>query len=52
VVFVNDQYFFEIGGKSKTSKQISGMDNAYLLKDDIEIGFGKHLPLYLVGFLR
>jgi predicted AAA+ superfamily ATPase len=49
---VKGQYFFEIGGKTKTTKQISGLDNAWLLKDDIEIGFGKHLPLYLAGFLR
>jgi len=49
---VNGQTFFEIGGKSKTSKQITGMDEGFLLKDDIEIGYGKHIPHYLVGFLR
>jgi len=49
---VNGRTFIEIGGKSKTAKQIAGMEDAYLLKDDIETGYGKHIPLYLAGFLR
>ena len=49
---VNNHIFFEIGGPSKTEKQIASLENGYLLKDGIEIGFGKHIPLFLAGFLR
>lgn len=48
---VNDQYVIEVGGKSKTRKQINKIDNAYLALDDIEIGFANKIPLYLFGFL-
>ena len=49
---VKDRMFFEIGGPSKTEKQIADLENGYLLKDGIEIGFERHIPLLLVGFLR
>lgn len=43
---------FEIGGKSKTGKQIKAAgDKGYLVKDDILYGNGRELPLYLFGFL-
>ncbi|QTA38466.1 ATP-binding protein [Thermosipho ferrireducens] len=45
------EYIFEIGGKSKGKKQISNLENAYILRDNIEIGFGNIIPLYLIGFL-
>lgn len=48
---VNDQYTFEVGGKTKSSKQISGIADAYIVKDDIEIGFDNKIPLWLFGFL-
>ncbi len=48
---VNGQYTFEIGGKSKTSKQISGISDAYIVKDDIEMGFDNKIPLWLFGLL-
>ena len=43
------KYTFEIGGKTK--KQIEGISNAFVVKDDIEIGFDKTIPLWLFGFL-
>ncbi|MCD4698696.1 MAG: hypothetical protein K8S16_20895 [Bacteroidales bacterium] len=49
--FVNDKYTFEVGGKTKSSKQIAGTANAYIVKDDIEIGFDNKIPLWLFGFL-
>lgn len=50
--FVIDKtYTFEIGGKSKTKKQIVGLDNAFIAKDDIEIGFGNIIPVWLFGFM-
>jgi predicted AAA+ superfamily ATPase len=47
---VDDKYIFEIGGKNKTKKQIKNLENAYIVKDDIEIGFDE-IPLWLFGFL-
>lgn len=50
--FVIDKtYTFEIGGKSKTKKQIAGLEKAYLAKDNIEIGFGTIIPVWLFGFM-
>jgi uncharacterized protein len=48
---VNDRYIFEIGGKNKTLSQISGMTNALIAADNIEIGYDKKIPLWLFGFL-
>jgi len=48
---VNDTYLFEIGGKSKTQKQIAGITNAFVVADDIEYGFRNKIPLWLFGFL-
>ena len=48
---VDSQYVFEVGGTSKTSKQIQGVPNAYLAIDGIEGGVGNRIPLWLFGFL-
>lgn len=48
---LNDQFILEVGGKSKNFRQIKGEENSYLVIDDIEIGFGRKIPLYLFGFL-
>lgn len=48
---VNDTYTFEVGGKNKGSKQISGIKKAYIVKDDIEIGSGNTIPLWMFGML-
>lgn len=40
---------FEVGGKSKTQKQIADLNNAYIVKDDIEYGFGNTIPLWHFG---
>lgn len=48
---VDDKYIFEIGEENKTSKQIKDLKNAYIVKDDIEIGFTNQIPLWLFGFL-
>jgi len=46
---VSGKYNIEIGGKNKTKKQIVGLDNAYTVIDNIEIGFGNQIPLWLFG---
>lgn len=43
------KYTFEIGGKNKTQKQIEGMENAYIVKDDIEYGYKNIIPLWAFG---
>ncbi len=48
---VDDTYFFEIGGKNKTSKQIAMLENSYVVADDIEYGFQNKIPLWLFGFM-
>ncbi len=48
---VNDKYTFEIGGKTKSNKQIKDLKNAWLVLDDMENGVFNRLPLWLFGFL-
>jgi predicted AAA+ superfamily ATPase len=48
---VSKKYLFEIGGKNKSFKQIKDMENSYVVADDLEIGFGNKIPLWLFGFL-
>ena len=48
---VNDQYTFEVGGSSKGFKQIKDLSDSFGAADDIEIGSGNKIPLWLFGFL-
>ncbi len=48
---VDDKYTFEIGGKNKDFSQIKDIKNSYLALDDIEVGYGAKIPLWLFGFL-
>jgi predicted AAA+ superfamily ATPase len=48
---VKGKYLFEVGGKNKKQKQIAGIQNSFIAMDDIEIGFGNKIPLWLFGFL-
>ena len=48
---VDDKYTFEIGGKNKTTSQIKGLENSWIVKDDIVQPNGKSIPLWLFGFL-
>lgn len=48
---VDRKYVFELGGRNKKSKQISTVDKAYVVSDNIETGFANHIPLWLFGFL-
>ena len=49
--FQVNQYTFEIGGRKKGNAQIAGIENAFVVKDDIEYGFGNTIPLWQFGFL-
>jgi len=49
--FKVEDFIFEVGGSSKTSKQIKGLENSYILADGILVGRSRQIPLYLLGFL-
>ena len=48
---VDGKYTFEIGGKNKSFSQIKDIENSFVVADDIEVGFGNKLPLWIFGFL-
>lgn len=48
---VNDTYTFEIGGKNKTREQIITVNEAYIVKDTIETGVNRTIPIWMFGFL-
>ena len=48
---INGKMVFEVGGKNKKQRQINGFGDAYILADDIEIGFGNRIPIWMIGFL-
>ena len=48
---VNERYHFEIGGKNKSKSQLKGLENAYIVQDDIALGIENTIPLWLFGML-
>lgn len=48
---VEEKYTFEIGGKNKSFEQIKDIENSFVVKDDIDVGFKNSIPLWLFGFL-
>ena len=49
---VDGQYHFEVGGRGKGLSQIAGKENAFLALDDLPVGSGSRIPLWLFGFLH
>jgi len=49
--FVAGKYYFEVGGKSKSKKQMNNLENGYVVRDGIEVGHEKFIPLWLFGLL-
>jgi len=48
---VNNKFIFEVGGRGKSQKQLKDLTNAFIVKDNIEIGSGNTIPLWLFGLL-
>ncbi|MDZ7696016.1 MAG: AAA family ATPase [Deltaproteobacteria bacterium] len=48
---VEDTHVFELGGRSKGKTQIKGIQNPFVVRDDIDTGVGNTIPLWLFGFL-
>lgn len=49
--YMVDMYLFEVGGRNKDFSQIKSIPKGYLALDDIEVGEGNKIPLWLFGFL-
>ena len=48
---VDGKYLLEVGGKKKSFKQIKDIENSFVVSDDVEIGSGNKIPLWLFGFM-
>lgn len=48
---IEGTYTFEVGGKNKKHTQIKGLENSFVAADNIEIGFGSKIPLWLFGLM-
>jgi len=48
---IDGKYTVEVGGRGKSFHQVKNIDNAYIAADDIEVGFGNKIPLWLFGFM-
>lgn len=48
---IDQKYTVEVGGRNKTRQQIAGLEDAFIVKDDIEMASGNIIPLWLFGFL-
>lgn len=49
--FITEDWYIEVGGKSKNARQVKQQANYLVAADDIEIGIGSKIPLWLFGFL-
>ncbi len=47
--FIVEDITFEVGGKHKGQKQIRNIENSFVVKDDIEIGYLNTVPLWQIG---
>jgi predicted AAA+ superfamily ATPase len=48
---VNRKYTIKVVGKNKGNEQLKGIEEAYIAADNMEIGVGNKIPLWLFGFL-
>ena len=49
--YCEEKYTFEVGGKNKSFEQIKNIPNSYVASDDLEIGIGNKIALWIFGFL-
>lgn len=48
---VDEKFIFEVGGRKKGFDQVKDMKSSFLALDDIEIGIGNKIPIWLFGFV-
>ena len=51
VFLIDNTHTIEVGGHRKSFEQIKDLENSYLAVDDIEIGNGSRIPLWIFGFI-
>jgi predicted AAA+ superfamily ATPase len=49
--YCEEKYTFEVGGKKKGFNQIKDLQDSYVASDDLEVGIGNKIPLWIFGFL-
>ncbi len=49
--YCEEKYTFEVGGKNKGFDQIKDIPNSYVASDDLEVGIGNKIALWIFGFL-
>jgi len=49
--YCEERYTFEVGGKNKGFNQIKDLPDSYVASDDLEVGIGNKIALWLFGFL-
>jgi len=49
--YCEERYTFEVGGKNKGFNQIKDLPDSYIASDDLEVGIGNKIALWLFGFL-
>lgn len=50
-VFVDEQYVFEIGGKSKKQGRSANTEQHFIIADDWDFKVGNKIPIWLLGLL-
>lgn len=50
-LLVDNRYLFEVGGAKKGFTQIADIPDSFIAADEIEVGIGSKIPLWLFGFL-
>ncbi|AQG82623.1 AAA family ATPase [Spirosoma montaniterrae] len=48
---IDRQITIEVGGASKNRRQLTNIEQAYVAANDIEVGYGRKIPLWLFGLL-
>ncbi len=48
---IDQTYTFEVGGKGKGFSQIKDIPDSFVVADEIEMGFGNKIPLWMFGLL-
>ena len=48
---VDDKWTFEVGGKGKRFDQIADVENSFVVNDDVAVGRGNKIPLWMFGMM-
>jgi len=49
--YCEEKYTFEVGGKGKGFSQIKDIENSFVASDNLEVGIGNKVALWMFGFL-